>query len=112
VSKQLFAAQTANGNNQTLNAFTTIPAGKTGYLIYGKASTGEGKAAEVSYYGRSPGGVFNLSHKLYLYEGSYDYEFRIPSIIPEKTDLDVRGKNVQAGNIEVSAAFDILLVDN
>lgn len=103
-------AQIIDGNNQSLMAVYTIPAGYTGLVIKGKASCWKGKEVEVNFRGRPIGGVFNLYHSFYIYEASYEYEFGVPLAIPEKTDIFVEAKSDIA--TKVSAVFDIILIKN
>jgi len=103
-------AQVINGNNQTLMALMGIPSNRTGFLLFGKASVGKGKTLNGRFYMRPVGGVFNVQHTFEVYQGSYEYPFRAVPMIPSGTDLDFRAKADAA--IAVSAAFDVLLVDN
>lgn len=104
-------AQILNGNNQTLMAVYTIPAGYKGYVVYGKASVGEGKTAEGKYFVRPYNGVFNLAHDFLMFQSSYDYPFGLPVPINEKSDLDLRAISTAAGTT-ISGAFDVILVRN
>lgn len=104
-------AQIINGNNQTLMAIYTIPAGHSGYVVYGKASVGEGKTAEGKYFVRPYNGVFNLAHDFLLFQNSYDYPFGLPVPINEKSDLDLRAISTAAGTT-ASGAFDVIIVRN
>ena len=92
-------------------AVYTIPAWKTWYLIYWKASTWVGKDATVYFKARPLGWVFNVKHVAYIVEGSYDYRFTPPLQIPEKTDVCVDAAAWQAST-SISAVFDIILIDN
>lgn len=103
-------AQIIDGNNQTLMAVYTIPAGYTWLVVKGKASCGKGKEVEVNFRGRPLGGVFGLYHSFYIYETNYEYEFWVPLSIPEKTDIFVEAKSDLA--TKVSAVFDIILIKN
>lgn len=103
-------AQIDNWNNQTLMALYTIPAWKTWYLLFWKASLGQWKEWEIRFRARPLGWVFNLKHKFYAYENNYEYKFQIPMKLEEKTDLLVDWKCwLDTG---VSAVFDIILIDN
>ena len=104
-------SQIINGNNQTLMALYTIPAGFTGYIMFGKASVGEGKTAEGKFFARPLNGVFNLAHDFMLFQNSYDYPFGLPVPIAEKSDLDLRAISTAAGTT-MSGAFDVILVRN
>ena len=104
-------SQIIDGNNQTLMAVYAIPAGFTGYVVFGKASVGEGKTAEGKFFTRPFNGVFNLSHDFMLFQNSYDYPFGLPVPVNEKTDLDLQAISTSAGTT-MSGAFDIILVRN
>ena len=105
-------AQIVNWNNQTLMWVYTIPAWKTWYLIYWKSWTWKWKEVLIKFKIRPLWWVFNVWHVAYVYEGTYDYRFNPPLAIPEKTDLMVTGTNVWAWSIQVSAVFDLILIDN
>jgi len=92
-------------------AIYTIPAKKTGYIVFGKTSASSGKDVLVKFFGRPFGGVFMARHVLDIYSANYDYFFKAPMVMPEKTDVEVRATSGAAGT-SVSAAFDIILVDN
>ena len=98
-------------DNMSDMAMYTIPADKTGYIVFGKTSASSGKDVTVKFIGRAFGGVFMVKHVLDIYSANYDYFFKAPMKMPEKTDLEVRAMSGAAGT-KVSAAFDIILVDN
>ena len=104
---------------QTLMALYTIPAGKTGYMLHGTASGSTDTDATglmmvrfggVGDYGTA---AFRVGHtfELQLRGGQYDYKFETPIPIPEFSDIEVRIIN-RSNNKRITAAFDILLVDN
>jgi len=99
------------GDNLSMMAMYTIPAGKTGYIVFGKTSVSSGKDVIVKFYGRTNGGVFMIRHIVDINSDNYDYFFKAPMKMPEKTDIEVRATS-SAGGTSVSAAFDIILVDN
>lgn len=93
-----------------------IPAGKTGYIVYGKTSVSENKAMHLHFdvgngENQSP---FITAHPIFLYQDNYDYFFKLAGKIPEKTDIRVQGlkSGGGAGTGFGSAAFDVILVDN
>lgn len=102
------------GYGQTQMAVYTIPAGKTGYILHGTATGSSDTDAEgrmmVRYFGTN---AFRIGHafELQLRGGQYDYTFQTPIPVPEKTDIDVRA-TMRSNNKRITAAFDILLVDN
>ena len=104
-------AQIIDGNNQTLMSLYTIPAGKTGYLIKGKAGATAGKTMSGSFFIRDFGSVFKVAHRFYIYQNNYEYFFSYPIPLEEKSDIEVRVISSSSGGA-LSAAFDILLIDN
>ena len=107
-------ARITAGYGQTLMAVYTIPAGKTGYVLHGTATgssdTDAAGSMRVRYFGTD---TFRVGHafELQLRGGQYDYTFAVPIPVPEKTDIDVRAI-MRSNNKRITAAFDILLVDN
>lgn len=105
---------------QTLMAIYTIPAGKTGYLvkwyitINSNGSTSE-KECDAALYTRLDGKVFRLKEYVGLDNhgaGSWNYDYPIPLKLPEKTDVKVVADTVSSNNTDVTAGFDIILIDN
>jgi len=113
VSSTVVARITA-GIGQTLMAIYTIPAGYTGYLMKGTATVQSGADATgnmfVRYFGQD---AFRIGHSFEVSGagGQYLYEFSVPRVIPEKSDIDVRA-SVRSNNARVTAAFDIILKQN
>ncbi len=110
-------AQIAIGNNQTLMALYTIPAGKTGYLLQGTNNL-SGVTRAVAASGRLTmrpfGGVFQLK-KTFGVNSEGSSFIRIPAEIPggigEKTDIRVSAIG-SANGVSLNTTFDILLIDN
>jgi hypothetical protein len=108
------------GNNQTLMAVYTIPAGKTGYIRDWFASTAGGNKNSnypIEFRARPIGGVFQLKHISSLSDNgssAIQHKYEEPEKFPEKTDLEMRCSALAAGVTEasVSAGFDVVLVDN
>ena len=100
-------------DNQTLQANYTIPAGKIGLLKRIQAtSTKDNKAAMVGLFTKEPGGVFKVKQLIEVYRNSVVIDFPIPLVIPEKTDIELRGKNLNSGNVSIGGTFDLILLDN
>lgn len=102
------------GKSQTLMAIYTVPAGKTGYLLQGTTTCAANADATVDMFVRYFGqDSFRIGHTAEVagVGGQYSYQFGVPIKIPEKSDLDVRAE-VRSNNARVTAAFDIVLVDN
>jgi len=105
-------ARITAGKAQTLMAVYTVPAGYTGYLTQGSTSIQYGGDATIDmfvrYYGQSS---FRIGHSGEVAGTGmpYHYEFSVPIVIPEKSDIDVR-TSVRSNNARVTAAFDIILI--
>lgn len=98
------------GQNTSLMAIYTVPAGYDAYILIGDASINKNKDAQIGFYARPFGKSFMVQHMAELYENSYRYDFTAPLYMAEKTDLDVRVTDVENSNTRVTATFDILLV--
>jgi len=99
---------------QTLMAVYSVPNGHTAYIKKGKMSIQSGGDATgrmmVRYDGQEN---FRIAH---IFEvagdgGAYEYEFATPFAIAANSDIDVRAR-VRSNNSRVTAAFDLILVDN
>ena len=103
------------GTGQTLMAVYTVPAGYTGYLYQGIASSQAGADATGFMYVRynTVGTTFRVAHTFEVggAGGPYNYKFTFPQELPEKTDIDVR-LTTRSNNGRFTAAFDILLIKN
>ena len=110
------AAKILAGLGQTLMATYTVPAGKTGYILgihlgSDKASTNSRMTYRLFCREILNGGVFRIKANLNAAGGqSLDISYPVPLIVPEKHDIKI---DVVAGqHTQVSATFDIILVDN
>ncbi len=108
------AATILAGLGQTLMAVYTIPAGKTGYLL--KLELGSDKASTntaMNYrlFARPSGGAFNIKGNFNAAGGqSLTIDYPVPLKFDALTDIKI---DVAAGqSTQVSATFDIVLVDN
>lgn len=108
-------AQITNGENQTLMAVYTVPAGKTFYLHNGTATHGTDTAGAfmtIRFMIRSFGGVFRTATKIDVTGSELLFPFTYPLKLPEKTDLEVRAICNKNQINAVSATFEGVLVDN
>ena len=109
-----------DGNNQTLMALYTVPAGKTAYARDWYASTSGGSRNSnyvMDLYARPFGQVFQLKHKSAISDTGTSYiqhKYIEPEVLPEKTDMTMRVSITEAAITggSVSAGFDIVLIDN
>ena len=108
-------ARIGANNAQTLMAVYTIPSGYTGYLYKSTTSIQSGGDATGFIFTRynTVAKTFRVQHTFEVVGtgGKYEYEFSFPPALPEKTDIDLRA-TVRSNNARVTAAFDILLIEN
>jgi len=113
-------AMITNGNNQTLMALYTIPAGKTGYMrSWFSATSGANKNTNyiIDLFARPDGQVFQLKHKSAISDNANSYiqhQYTEPEVFNEKTDIELRATITDSPitAASVSGGFDIVLVDN
>lgn len=108
------------GNNQTLMAIYTIPAGKTGYMrdwFVSIAGANKTSNYPIKLRARPFGQVFQLKHTSSLSDIGTSYQqhrYEEPEIFTEKTDIEIRIQAIAVGvtAASISAGFDIVLIDN
>jgi hypothetical protein len=105
-----------DGNNQTLMALYTIPAGKTGYMRDWYASMANKTTAGsiIRVFARPFGEVFQLKHISAISSNGTAYiqhTYSEPEVFDEKTDIVIQADST-VNNLSVAAGFDIVLVDN
>lgn len=99
------------GENNSFAAMYTVPAGFTAYVTNAVASMGKGKDAQFSTWVRPFGMVMRKNRNGYLYQSSLVQVVDLPQVLPEKTDVEIRGIS-SAPATDMSFNFDIVLVDN
>jgi len=109
-------ATVAIGDNQTLMALWTVPAGYTAYLYETHitvATEANNKYGVISVVARPDGGVFNIKDKFTTVLDSVTQKYNFPLKFEEKTDIEVRaiGSSSNA-NIAISAGLDMLYIEN
>lgn len=109
------------GTNQTYVCAYTVPANKTAYIkkIFCGINRGTGvgavsdREADVSLAVRLYTGVFRLRRPTNFNNNSdFNYEVYGGLTLPEKTDVTMRCTSVSTDATDVSAGFDLVLVDN
>ncbi len=99
-------------NNQTLQAFYTIPANKTGYITKWYMTIGNGKELTSFLVVRPLGEVFQVKQEFILYQTPFVIDFSVPLRVEEKSDIEIRGMIEQLPATGVSSSFDIILIDD
>ncbi|MCK4710641.1 MAG: hypothetical protein KAU21_18650 [Gammaproteobacteria bacterium] len=97
-------------NERCANSVKTIPAGKEAYIVFGKMTVSDSKAIELSFWVKPENGVPILAHHIDIVADNYDYFFKLPASVAEKTDVEVRAF-VTSGTAHVSANYDMILKD-
>lgn len=96
---------------QTLMALYTIPRRTTGYLVKFQGSIEKSQEVVFKLFSRPiDNGVFNLKGQFGSFASPITYDYPIPLLFKEKTDIEVRA---QAGATAAGGAiFDLILVRN
>lgn len=88
----------------------TVPAGKEAFIAFGKTTVSDTKALSLTFWARPAGQVWKMLHPIEIKNTNYDYFFKLPGWVDEKTDLEVRAY-VDVGTAKLSAAYDLVLRD-
>ena len=109
-------ATIAIGDNQTLMALWTVPAGHTAYLNQTDitvATTQNNKYCTTTLVARPLGEVFQVKDKFVIAEGGHIQRYKHPLEFAEKTDIEVRAIGDSAGaDIAISAGMDFVYIKN
>ena len=93
----------------------TVPAGYTGYVMYGDATTfrtGSGNiGSRLQMMVRPYGGTFVAAFTAEVVNGYYRNDFTIPMVLPEKTDVDVQ-ITADGNATQATCNWQILLIQN
>ena len=97
-------------------ALWTVPRGYTAFVDQLDITANTevvNKYVTVDFLARPFGGVFNIADRYTLARDTITQKFRYPRKFEEKTDLEVRAiSSSSAANVAVSAAFDIIYIEN
>ena len=99
------------GYGQAQMAQYTVPAGYTAYILNGNSNIGKGNDGTGKFKYRLYGSNFQTAMSFMLYQSTFDYEFKAPLALPEKTDLDVTMLASNA-NTPTSCAYNMVLIQN
>ena len=106
----------AIGDNQTLMALWTVPAGYTAFLLQTDvtlATTQSSKYCTAKLVARPDGEVFQVKDVFVKSQGSTTQVYSIPIRFDEKTDIEWRAIGDSAGSdIAISAGMEILYIKN
>ena len=106
--------QIAVGDNASLMAHYTVPAGYTAYMTYGNIGTGQLTGAHT-VTGRllttNGNGIRKTAAIVAFGTGVQNFVFKEPLMIPEKNDVEASAVS-SAGNAPVSATIQLVLVKN
>jgi hypothetical protein len=103
-----------NGDNQTLMALWTVPAGYDGFITQLDVTVlteQNNKFGNIRLVTKEHGGVFRTQETFSVEQGPITLPYNVPVKIPEKTDIEYRAiaSGTQA-DLRVSAAFEILYI--
>lgn len=102
----------ATGYNQRTTAHYCVPAGYTGYLTTGVITTGQasGSTSVTAFLKQhGPDGILRVGAVSTLNNGSVQYDFTYPYVIPEKNCVGASAVGTAANN-SASAYFNIVLI--
>lgn len=102
----------AIGYNQRTTAHYCVPAGYTGYMTTGVITAGQasGSTAVTAFLKQhGPDGILRVGAVSTLNNGSIQYDFETPYVIPEKNCVGASAIGTSANN-SVSAYFNIILI--
>lgn len=100
------------GEGQTLQAFYTVPAGYTAYLLQVAAGSVNGtNASTITLRARAEGGAFRTKDKFIVFKDMITVNYPVPTVFAEKTDIEMKG-DAAASTTDVAANFDLILVKN
>ena len=110
-------AQITIGYEQSLMAVYTVPANKTAYLVdwFAEIDKASGAGAvDFSIFAREDGGVFRIKEQQGTQTTGSSVLNRTYTVYPSfpgKTDIEIRAEG-STTNFDISAGFDLILVDN
>lgn len=109
-------AQINNGENQTLMALWTVPAGYTAYLLSTKITAfteQNNKIATININARRENGIFRTADKFDVFAAAVTQLYTCPTPFPEKTDIEVRAIATSSNaDLRVAAGLDIIYIAN
>lgn len=102
------------GYNNRTTAHYCVPAGYTGYMVEGQFSSGQasGSTAVTGFLKQhGPDGILRIGAVTTVNNGTADYVFDPPYVIPEKNCVGATAIGASSNNA-VSSFFNIILIKN
>lgn len=96
------------GFNESHQAFYTVPAGMTAYIL-DLSATSDTAGVRINLYTRAFGSLFLARRINQIGISGFTRTNQLPMVIPAKTDIEYRAL-VGTGTAKVSAQFELLLV--
>lgn len=103
------------GENQTLMALWTVPAGYTLYINRATFSAASNNAAQYvlgKFVIRPFGGVFRNAFDITVNSNVFSYEFNTPLVAREKSDIEAQAIALSGTNFYVTASFEGTYIKN
>ena len=98
-------------NGQTLMTLYTVPLGKTAYLTHFMGTVDKSNDAIFQIRSRKlNGNIFNVKAQFGTFAAPVTYEYEVPLVFTEKTDIEIRAK--AGSTMGGGATFDLVLIDN
>lgn len=107
-----------NGDNQTQQSMFAIPEGYTGLFVKGYVAIsrgGQGDTAAFTWRARPYCGVFQVKGEVEVNNSGsswWQYDYGVPLLVPERTDLLIRCEEVGVNNTGVVAGIDMVFFKN
>jgi hypothetical protein len=117
VPANIYLTINGDGDNQTLMALWTVPAGYTAFLTKMSLSTGTSTNTKAllnaSLVARPYGEVFQIKERFTLTDGAHEQFYTYPLKFTEKTDLEMRAFS-SSGTVDfnVSASMEFIYIQN
>lgn len=102
------------GENQTLMAIWTVPAGYTAYILAASVASGttlSNKYTEARLKVRPSGGVFQTKEVLTFQNSYVETVLHMPTVVTEKSDIEVQALT-SSGTDAISATFTVVYEKN
>jgi hypothetical protein len=117
VPANIYLTINGDGDNQTLMALWTVPAGYTAFLTKMSLSTGTSTNTKAilnaSLVARPYGEVFQIKERFTITDGAHEQFYTFPLSFTEKTDLEMRAFS-SSGSVDfnVSASMEFIYIQN